>query len=358
MDRSAHKLLAGVGIAVLAAAIAGPVAAQSPAASGAAHQWKIGFSNPGGVGNGWREEQLCAVKAQALASGEVSSLTAIHRETDVAGQLEDIRTLISDGVDAIVINPKDGSALNPALQEAADKHIVVVSVDSPVTQPTAYNISNDQENYAYLGASWLFKQLGGKGAVVYMRGQPGVPADTQRDTGFKRALAENPGITVAKEVSTNWDPTTGAQQITDIINAGTKFDGVWTSGIDSWVVDAMKTAGAPMVPFVGADNSGFVADLLNSTDYPGLVGAAVTNPGSVGGAGVALALQILDGKVPAQQTTLFTPLVWDNVSDAGKAALTAANDPNLPQGYPLSLTVPDWTTYTKDQLLACKAPGQ
>jgi len=50
--------------------------------------------------------------------------------------------------------------------------------------------------------------------------------------------------------------------------------------------------------------------------------------------------------------------VWDNVSDAGKAALTAANDPNLPQGYPLSLTVPDWTTYTKDQLLACKAPGQ
>ncbi len=204
MDRTARKLLAGVGVAVLAAAIAGPVAAQSPAASGAAGQWKIGFSNPGGVGNGWREEQLCSAKAQALASGEVSQIISIHRNTDAAGQLEDIRTLISDGVNAIVLNPADGTALNPALQEAADKGIAVVAVDSPVTQPTAYNITNDQENYAYLGASWLFKQLGGKGAVVYMRGIPGNPADTARDNGFKKALAENPGITVVKETSTNW----------------------------------------------------------------------------------------------------------------------------------------------------------
>ena len=322
------------------------------------HQWKIGFSNPGGVGNGWREEQLCSVKAQALASGEVSSLTAIHQNTDAAGQLADIRTLISAGVDAIVLNPADGTALNPALQEAVDKGIVVVAVDSPVTLPAAYNISNNQENYAYLGAKWLFEQLGGNGAVVYMRGIPGVPADTDRDTGFKRALAEYPGITVVKETATNWDPTTGTQQITDILNAGTKFDGVWTSGIDSWIVDAFKTAGAPFVPIVGADNSGFVAQLLNGTDYPGLVGAAVTNPGSVGGAGVALALKILDGQKPAEQTTLLTPQIWDNVSDAGKAALAAANDPNLPQGYPLNLTIPDWTTYTKDQLLACKAPGE
>jgi ribose transport system substrate-binding protein len=354
MDRSARKLLAGISVAVLAASIAGPVAAQSPMA----HQWKIGFSNPGGVGNGWREEQLCSAKAQALASGEVASFTGIHRETNAAGQLEDIRTLISDGVDAIVLNPADGSALNPALQEAADQNIVVVSVDSPVTQPTAYNISNDQEGYAYLGAKWLFEQLGGTGDVVYMRGIPGHPADTARDVGFKKALAEYPGIKVVKETSTNWSPTDGTAQITDILNSGIPFDGVWTSGIDSWIVDAFKTAGAPFVPIVGADNSGFVAQLNDATNYPGLIGAAVTNPGSVGGAGVALALKILDGQAPAEQTTLLTPQAWDNVSEAGKAALAAANDPLPDPGWPVNFSIPDWTTYTKDQILACKAPGE
>ncbi len=66
----------------------------------------------------------------------------------------------------------------------------MVAVDSPVTDPNAYILSNDQENYGYLGAKWLFEQLGGKGDVVYMRGIAGVQADTDRDTGFKRALAE------------------------------------------------------------------------------------------------------------------------------------------------------------------------
>ena len=64
-------------------------------------------------------------------------------------------------------------------------------------------------------------------------------------------------------------------------------------------------------------------------NYPGLIGAAVTNPASVGGAGVALALQILDGKAPADKTVLLTPPVWDNVTDDGKAALAAATDPSL-----------------------------
>ena len=53
----------------------------------------------------------------------------------------------------------------------------------------------------------------------------------------------------------------------------------------------------PYVPIVGADNAGFVTQLLNE---PGLKGAAVTNPASIGGAGVTLALQILDGKKPAE----------------------------------------------------------
>ena len=174
---------------------------------------------PGGVGNGWREEMICSAKAQADKAGNVSKVTVIHRDTDAAGQLADIRDLIAQNVDAIIINPATRPRSTRPSRRPRGQGIVVVAIDASVTAPEAYNLSNDQEQYAYLGASWLFKQLGGKGAVVYMRGIAGHPADTDRDTGFKKALAENPGITVAKETVTKWDQATACQQINDIIAA-------------------------------------------------------------------------------------------------------------------------------------------
>jgi ribose transport system substrate-binding protein len=337
-----------------AALLAGAAILASAAGAGAQGSYTIGVSNTV-QGNGWREEMICAIKAQALASGKVAKLNIAHRNTDAAGQSEDIRNLISAGVNAIVVDPSDPAGIQPALAEAVKAGITVVAVDQAVTEPGAYVISNNQEQYAYLGAKWLFEQLGGKGSVVYMRGAAGASADSDRDKGFKRALAEYPGVKVAHEVFTGWQQDQGKQQILDYIATGAPFDGVWTSGIDNVIVDALVESQATMVPVVGADNAGFVGQ-LNSVE--GLKGAAVTNPGSVGGAGVTLAIQILDGKKPAQQTVLVEPELWENVTDAGREKLKSAADPSLSPEWPVSISIPDWTTYTKDQIVACKGPGE
>jgi ribose transport system substrate-binding protein len=319
-----------------------------------AADYVIGVSNTV-QGNGWREQMVCAMKAEALASGKVASLNIAHRNTDAAGQLEDINNLINAGVDAIVVNPSSPDGINSALKAATDAGIVVVAVDQAVTEPSAYILSNNQEEYAYLGAKWLFEQMGGDGAVFYMRGAAGASADSDRDAGFKRAMAEFPNITVAQEVFTGWQQDQGKQQMLDFIATGIPFEGVWTSGIDNVIVDAFVESGTPMVPIVGADNAGFVGQL---SSVEGLVGAAVTNPGSVGGAGVALAIKILDGQAPAEKTVLVDPELWDNASDEGKAKLAAAANPNLDPEWPVSVSIPGWTTYTMDQIIACKGPGE
>ncbi|MEQ9691649.1 MAG: ABC transporter substrate-binding protein [Bauldia litoralis] len=320
----------------------------------AADSYTIGISNTV-QGNGWREEMICAMKAQALASGNVESLNIAHRNTDAAGQLEDIRNLIAAGVDAIVVNPANPEGINPAIKEATDAGIVVVAVDQAVTEPSAYVISNNQEQYAYLGAKWLFEQVGGEGDIIYMRGAAGASADTDRDTGFKKALAEYPDINIAQEVFTGWQQDQGKQQILDFIASGIPFDGIWTSGIDNVIVDALVESEVDLVPVVGADNAGFVGQL---NDVEGLVGAAVTNPGSIGGAGVTLALRILGGETPSEQTVLVDPELWENATDAGKAQLAAAADPSLDPEWPVSISIPDWTTYTKEQIIACDGPGE
>jgi len=352
----ARGLAALAVIGIIAGACSGtPAASNGAGASGGAEgNYTIGFSNAGGVGNGWREAMLCSAKAQAAKSGNVDKVTIIHRDTDAPGQLADIRTLIAQGVNAIIINPSGPDALNPAIAEAIAAGITVIAVDAAVTAPGAYNLSNDQEEYAYQGAKWLFEAMGGKGGVVYMRGIAGHPADTDRDTGFQRALKEFPDVTIASTAVTKWDPVTATQQINDIMSAGTEFDGIWTSGVDSNIVDALKAANHPYVPIVGADNAGFVDQLLSEE---GLVGAAVTNPASIGGAGVTLALQILGGEKPSETTVHVTPELWSNATEEGKAELTAAADETLPPTWPLGLTIEDWTTYSKPELIACKGPG-
>ena len=338
----------------LASVLAAVFAASGTVPAAAQDQYKIGISNTV-QGNGWREEMICAMKAQALASGNVASLNIAHRNTDAAGQLEDIRNLIGAGVNAIVVNPADPSGINPAIKEATDAGIVVVAVDQGVTEPSAYVISNNQEEYAYLGAKWLFEQMGGKGNVVYMRGAAGASADSDRDKGFKRALAEHPDVKVVHEVFTGWQQDQGKQQILDYIATGAPFDGIWTSGIDNVIVDALVESDATLVPVVGADNAGFVGQ-LNTVE--GLKGAAVTNPGSIGGAGVALAVKILGGEKPAEQTVLVKPELWENVTPEGKAKLASAADPALDPEWPVSISIPEWTTYSKEQIIACKGPGE
>jgi ribose transport system substrate-binding protein len=173
-------LLAVIGLAVAAYAAAGQAGTSAPA------KYTLGVSNTL-VGNGWREGMICSIKAQALRSGQVSSLRIAHRQTDTAGQIADIRTMISAGVDAIIINPSNANALKSVAQQARSRGIQVVFIDQYVNAPDVYNATNDQVAYGRIGAEWLFKKLRGRGNVVEMRGIAGVPADTDRHKGFLQA---------------------------------------------------------------------------------------------------------------------------------------------------------------------------
>ena len=382
------RWLAGlVMIGVLAAACSTPAASTAPSAaapsvaapsteasaeaspSAAAKQYKIGYSNGGGVGNGFREEQVCTAKAEALASGQVSELTTIHRNTDAAGQLQDIRDLIAAGVDAIVFNPNDPDALTPALDEAKAAGIVTVSVDQFVNHPDSYQLFNNQVKYAELGAKWLFDKLGGKGTVYYMRGFAGAGADTDRHTGFTNILKDYPDIKVLPNndgVATQWDPAITTQLTNDFIASGDydTIDGIWTSGMDVEVIDAIKAAGKEFVPLVGTDRGGSVSKFLDDAGYPGLDGAAVTNTAAVGGAGVALALKVLNGETvetdptaTTPNTALLVPVLADDQTDAGKATLQSWLVDGLDPSWPLGLEIEGYTHYPPEQAIACKGPN-
>jgi ribose transport system substrate-binding protein len=339
-------------LAALVAALAVVVAVTTASAGStkANATYILGLSNTL-AGNGWREEMVCAFKAQALASGKVSKVNISSRNTDTAGQIADIRNLISAGVNAIVINPSSPTALIPVAHEAMARGIKIVFVDQHVSDPGVYNATNDQVAYGRLGATWLFKKLHGKGNVVEMRGIAGVPADTDRHKGFTQALKKFPKIKVVKSVFTGWQFATGGKQMLDILNSGLKVDGVWTSGIDYTVVNAFKTAKKKLVPIVGADNNGFLKQLKGL--YPRFQGAAVTNPATIGGVGTTVAIRALAGQKVARWVKL-KPQVW--TYQKNKATINKYYSSKAPPDASAQLQVKPYTTYTIAQLRGCKGP--
>ena len=151
-------LLAVLGLIVAAYAAAGQATTSAPG------RYTLGISNTL-VGNGWREGMICSIKAQALKSGQVSSLRIAHRQTDTAGQIADIRTMISAGVDAIIINPSNANALKPIANQAragglwssssTSTSTPAASITRPTTRsPTGVSVRSGSSRSSVAAATW------------------------------------------------------------------------------------------------------------------------------------------------------------------------------------------------------------
>jgi ribose transport system substrate-binding protein len=89
----------------------------------------------------------------------------------------------------------------------------------------------------------------------------------------------------------------------------------------------------------------------------------VTNTAAVGGAGVNLAVRLLDGEDVATDpdadqpnTILLDPVVAENTSDEGRQMLESWQVEGLDPLWPLGLQIEGWTTYTPEQAIGCEGP--
>ena len=329
---------------------AAPTEAPTAAPTEAPKQYVVGISNTV-VGNGWRDEMVCSIKVQARKSGVVSKVIDASRNGGATEQIQDIRSLISAGANLIVVNPADREALNPVIAEAAQQGIVVVAIDQAVGAPEAYVVSNDQVAYGRLSAEWVFKQLGGKGTVVEIRGAQGSPADTDRHQGFEEARAAYPDIEVTT-VWSNWSIATISQEISSLLASGAKIDGITTPGAASVVWDAFTAAKRPFVPTAVADLNGDIGPLFQKKDQ-GITEIAVSNPAVVGAAGLTVGLDVLQGKA-RDKVVLLTPEAWDSATPEGLAKIQEHYDDRLGPFYSTITEIPGYTDFTSGELLECE----
>jgi ABC-type sugar transport system substrate-binding protein len=113
-----------------------------------AKEYRVAVSNSY-IGNEWRVEMINFMQVYAAKNLKgKATLTVNNSGTDAQKQIAVISDMISDKVDAIMINPASDTTLNSVIEEACKQGIVVVSFDQGLTAPCGHNIGVD---YVKLG---------------------------------------------------------------------------------------------------------------------------------------------------------------------------------------------------------------
>ncbi len=210
-------------------ALAAIVALSLAPAAQAQQKFVIGLSN-GFVGSEWRTQMIEEAQAAAAAwkdKGVDVEVVVQSANVDVQGQIGQVRNFISQGVNAIIINPNSPTAFDPVFAQAKAAGILVIATDAEVSSPDAIYVGIDQKAWAMASAEWLAKTLGGKGNVVAINGIDGNPANTMRVEGYREVFAKYPDIKLLNEANANWDNAQGQQTMQNLLATYPDINGVW-----------------------------------------------------------------------------------------------------------------------------------
>src|SRR5436305_5868166 len=147
-------------LAVASTVIAGALAQPDRAAAPVAKKWKITLSNSF-IGNKWRIEMENLFKAACKMPpySQQVDCSVYNSGNDVSKQTQQMSNLISQHVDAIVINAASPTGLNGIIGQACARGILVVSYDNVVTAPCALKVNTDQFKFGQVLAQNLAKRI-------------------------------------------------------------------------------------------------------------------------------------------------------------------------------------------------------
>ena len=263
----------------------------------------IGVSNA--FINPHRVEQIADIQATAKeyqSKGAIKDLIIASSNTDVQGQIAQIRNLMNKGVDGILINAASPTALNAVLKEAMDGGIKVIGWDNELALPGTYSVVYDQEDWATETAEWLVKSLNGKGNVVIVNGVAGAPVSEVRYAAVKAVFDRNPGIKVLNSVYGDWDVAKAQQVMASVVASQPNIDGVWVCGaMSEGVLRALLASNPSKLPMVVGDVSlGYLRLWKNTKQkYPNYRSFAIADsPCPFASGGLRVLVNILQGKQP------------------------------------------------------------
>lgn len=147
-----------------------------------------------------------AIDGAKNAGTELGVKVEFALSAGAAAQANAVDNLLALGVDVIAIDPEDSKAIGPSVKKANEAGVPVIMFigDNLGGGETKTLISSDEELGGYTIAKWGFDQIGGSGKVALIQGTKAHQAGLLRENGYRRAMAEYPGIELVGYGEAEW----------------------------------------------------------------------------------------------------------------------------------------------------------
>jgi ribose transport system substrate-binding protein/inositol transport system substrate-binding protein len=248
------------------------------------------------------------------AEGEKQGFTVIESDGQVSSpkQTADIEAALTKGVKGIVLSPNEVDAMAPALQEAVDAKVPVVTVDRRVPSVTGIlgHVGADNVKGGEAQGNLVVQLFPNGATIVNLQGQSGASPAIDRNKGlhnvldkagdkYKIVFEQTAGFDRARGLSVTEAALAGMPNPPQVIVAA-------NDDMALGAVEAVKARNLKGIAIIGFDA---LPEALAQVRDGGLTATIEQFPAKQSALGVQiLADYIKSGKKPAQQVTLLTPI--------------------------------------------------
>ena len=275
--------------------------------------WKIGYASSY-AGNTWRANAMDYLQNVVIPKykelGLISEVVITQSNLNDSTQIQQMRQLVDQGVDAIFVCCSNPTALNQTVQYAYDKGVPTFSFTGYLTAPTSVNSSVNYQVVGFEIGKRMAEELGGKGNVLVVEGIPGTSASDSQDRGVKAGLATSSDIKVVGSIAGMWTDQVAQGEVQKwLATHPGKLDGIVVqSAAEMGVLRALQQSGRKGVKVA---IGGELGALCTWRKNPDLIAAAVQAwpPGDDIALIWDIMMRTMLGQGPKVQSVLVDPVV-------------------------------------------------
>ncbi len=187
--------------------------------------WVVGMSQCN-LGEPWRVQMNADVKNAAGAHPELKVLFK-DAQNKAPVQQDQVREFVAQGVDLIIISPKEARPLTRPVAEAMDAGIPVIVLDRKVEgdKYTCF-IGADNVKIGREAGKYLVEVLGGRGKIVELKGLMTSTPGQERHDGFVQGI-EGSQLDIIFDADCHWLEPDAQREMKSALSQFSQIDAVY-----------------------------------------------------------------------------------------------------------------------------------
>lgn len=206
----------------------------------------VGFSQME-ENNPWRIAESESIRSEAESRGVELLYTDAQSQT--SKQVSDVEDMISQGVDILIIAPREFEGLAPALEAANSADVPVFLVDreaqGEVCEDYITFMGSNFVNQGERAAEWLVEATDEEAVIAELQGTIGASVTQDRGDGFASVIEEHDGMEIVASQSGDFSRAGGQEVMEQLIQANPEIDAVYAHNDEMALgaIQALKDAG-------------------------------------------------------------------------------------------------------------------